>query len=54
MAQLTRRIAAIAAVGAFSLPAAAGQEEQFTPEFSAVRSTFHFTIPIKAQVTSTV
>jgi len=40
MAQLTRRIAAIAAVGAFSLPAAAGQEEQFTPEFSAVRSTF--------------
>jgi len=40
MAQLTRRIAAIAAAGAFSLPASAGQEEQFTPEFSAVRSTF--------------
>jgi len=40
MAQLTRRIAAIAAVGAFSLPAAAGQEEQFTPEFKEVRSSF--------------
>jgi len=40
MTKLTRRIAAIAAAGALSLPAAAGQEEQFTPEFAAVRSTF--------------
>jgi len=40
MAKLTRRIAAIAAAGALSLPASAGQEEQFTPEFAAVRSTF--------------
>jgi len=40
MAKLRRRIAALAAAGVLSLPAAAGQEEQFTPEFSAVRSTF--------------
>jgi len=40
MAKLTRSIAALAAAGALSLPAAAGQEEQFTPEFAAVRSTF--------------
>ena len=40
MAKLTRSIAALAAAGVLSLPAAAGQEEQFTPEFAAVRSTF--------------
>ena len=40
MAKLTRRIAAIAAAGMFSLPAAAGQEDQFTPEFAAVHTSF--------------
>ena len=40
MAKLTRRIAALAAAGAFALPAAAGQEEQFTPEFKEARSSF--------------
>ena len=40
MTKLTRRIAALAAAGMISLPAAAGQEEQFTPEFAAVRSSF--------------
>ena len=40
MALLTRRAAVIVAAGAFSLIASAGQEEQFTPEFRAVRSSF--------------
>ncbi len=40
MAKLTRRIAAIAAAGMFSLPAAAGQEDQFTPEFAAVHTSY--------------
>jgi len=40
MALRIRRGAAIVAASAFSLLAAAGQEEQFTPEFSALRSSF--------------
>jgi len=37
----TRRSAALVAAAAFSILAfAAGQEEQFTPEFTAVRSSF--------------
>jgi superoxide reductase len=40
MAMLMRRGAAIVVAAAFSLLASAGQEEQFTPEFSAVRSSF--------------
>ena len=40
MTSLTRRMAALAAAGMFSLPAAAGQEDQFTPEFAAVRSSY--------------
>ena len=35
-----RRSAALVAAAAFSLSASAGQEEQFTPEFAAVRSSF--------------
>ena len=35
-----RRSAALVAAAAFSLSASAGQEEQFTPEFTAVRSSF--------------
>jgi superoxide reductase len=40
MALRIRRGATIVAASAFSLLAAAGQEEQFTPEFSALRSSF--------------
>lgn len=40
MALLMRRAAAIAAAGALSLPALAGQEEQFTPEFKEARSSY--------------
>jgi superoxide reductase len=40
MAMQMRRGAAIVVAAAFSLLASAGQEEQFTPEFSAVRSSF--------------
>jgi superoxide reductase len=39
MALMTRR-AALVAAAAFALPASAGQEEQFTPEFHAVRSSY--------------
>lgn len=40
MARTMRRAAAIVAALGFSLLAAAGQEEQFTPEFREVRSSF--------------
>jgi len=40
MAIMMRRAAAIVAAFGFSLLAAAGQEEQFTPEFREVRSSF--------------
>ena len=37
---LTRTLAALAAVAPLSLALAAGQEEQFTPEFHTVRSSY--------------
>jgi superoxide reductase len=40
MALPIRRSAALVAAAAFSVLASAGQEEQFTPEFRAVRSSF--------------
>jgi superoxide reductase len=40
MTRLRHKIAVLAAAGAFSLSAAAGQEEQFTPEFGEVRRSY--------------